>query len=203
MIELQDLTPGGGLRDCIEDIARLRIAVFRDWPYLYDGDFDYERGYLSRFAASDGALCVAAYDGVRMVGASTAMPLAQEHAAITAPFVSAGYDLDRIFYCAETVLLPAYRGRKLYRQFFERREGYARLLSVYDTVVFCGVVRPADHPLRPADDRPLDDIWRRFGYTPQDDLICHFSWKDIDREAATEKPMRFWMKPLEPVHGHR
>ena len=34
----------------LDDVARLRLAVFRDWPYLYEGDADYERDYLGAYA---------------------------------------------------------------------------------------------------------------------------------------------------------
>ena len=34
---------GADLKRTLDDLARLRIEVFRDWPYLYDGDLDYER----------------------------------------------------------------------------------------------------------------------------------------------------------------
>ena len=36
-ITLETLS-GAALLPCLDDVARLRIAVFRDWPYLYDGD---------------------------------------------------------------------------------------------------------------------------------------------------------------------
>ena len=38
MIRIETLTAESGLGERLEDIATLRIAVFRDWPYLYDGD---------------------------------------------------------------------------------------------------------------------------------------------------------------------
>jgi hypothetical protein len=198
MIRIGELTPQTGLEAHIDAIARLRIAVFREWPYLYDGDLDYERRYLSAYVRSAGAICIAAFDGDRMVGASTGMPMTDEHEPIKAPFAAAGYDLGRIYYCAESVLLPEYRGQRIYRQFFEGREARARALGGFDISAFCGVVRPADHPLRPADYTPLDAIWRHFGYAPAEGLVCRFSWKDIDQEAETEKPLQFWLKRLEP-----
>lgn len=198
MIRIEQRTPATGLRDHIDAIARLRIAVFREWPYLYDGDLDYERGYLSRYAESAGAVCVGAYDGDVMVGASTAMPLADEHEPIKAPILAAGIDPGSVYYLAESVLLPPYRGRGIYRSFFDGREGHARALGRYRMTVFCGVARPPDHPLRPQNDRPLDKIWRHFGYSPRDDLVCRFSWKDIDEAEASEKSLRFWMKQLDP-----
>ena len=41
---------GPEIASVINDLARLRVAVFRDWPYLYDGDAAYEREYLARYA---------------------------------------------------------------------------------------------------------------------------------------------------------
>lgn len=34
---------GAALIEHISDLASLRIEVFRDFPYLYDGDFEYEK----------------------------------------------------------------------------------------------------------------------------------------------------------------
>ena len=115
------LTPESGLAEHIDDIAGLRLRVFRDWPYLYDGNLEYERRYLADFAAAPDAVCVAAFDGETMIGASTGMPLADEHDEIKAPFIGASIPLNNIFYCAESVLLSDYRGRGLYRQFFDVR----------------------------------------------------------------------------------
>ena len=39
MVEVRALT-GAELEAHLDDVARLRIAVFRDWPYLYDGTLD-------------------------------------------------------------------------------------------------------------------------------------------------------------------
>ena len=39
-MELRTLT-GRALDAVLDDLARLRIKVFADFPYLYDGDFAY------------------------------------------------------------------------------------------------------------------------------------------------------------------
>lgn len=194
-LRLETLTGTAAIAGAIDDLARLRIAVFRDWPYLYDGTLAYETEYLSAFAASPGAILVAAYDGGEMVGASTGLPLAHEHDDFVAPVAAAGYDVGRVFYCAESVLLPRCRGRGAYRAFFARREAHARAGS-FATAVFCGVVRPDDHPARPTGFTPLDDTWRRFGYTPLDGAVAHYGWTDIGETEETRKPMQYWIKSL-------
>lgn len=94
----------------LSELAELRISVFRDFPYLYDGSLDYEMDYLATYTRCAHSLCVLALEGNRVVGASTGLPLAEEVAEFTAPFAAAGLDTSRIFYCAESVLLPDYRG---------------------------------------------------------------------------------------------
>lgn len=69
MVEVRSLT-GAALDAALDDVARLRIAVFRDWPYLYDGSLDYERRYLESYRASDTAVVVGAFDGAQLIGAA-------------------------------------------------------------------------------------------------------------------------------------
>ena len=54
---------GAEIKAVMPELARLRMIVFRDWPYLYDGTLDYEEEYLAKFAAAPGAVCVVARDG--------------------------------------------------------------------------------------------------------------------------------------------
>lgn len=198
MLSVQRLS-GEQMRARLEDLAALRIAVFRDWPYLYEGTMAHEREYLPRYArARTGTLVVAkdvTRDGEVIVGASTALGLDEEEDFVRRPFVEAGMDLSAIFYFGESVLLPQYRGQGMGVRFFEEREAAAREHG-YRQAAFCGVVRPEDHPARPADYQPLDAFWGRRGYVRRPDLVATFSWRDIGETDESEKPMVYWMKTL-------
>ena len=180
----------------IDDLARLRIEVFRAFPYLYEGSLDYEQNYLSTYASSPESLFVLAFDGESVVGVSTGMPMDHETEAFRKPFVEGGWNPARIFYFAESVLLPRYRGQGIGVRFFEEREAYARRLGRFDHCCFCAVERPADHPLRPADYVPLHAFWTRRGYVHHPELRTEFSWRDIGEREESAKPMSFWMKEL-------
>lgn len=184
------------LEAALDDVARLRITVFRAFPYLYDGDFDYEREYLQTYRDSLGAVLVGAFDGDRLVGAATGAPMEDHAGDFTAAFADTGHVLTEIFYCAESVLLPEYRGRGIGHRFFDLREAHGRALGRRFSA-FCGVVRPADHPLRPEGYAPLDPFWRKRGYAPLAGAVAQFRWKDIDQDDETAKPLQFWMRSLE------
>lgn len=189
------MVAGEALRRHIADLARLRISVFREFPYLYDGTEAYERQYLDTYIASGDAMALLVFDGDAVVGASTGIPMANESGEFKQPFIEQGMDPRRVFYCGESVLLPAYRGQGIYKAFFTAREAVAAS-GGFEVITFCGVVRAPDHPLRPADYVPLDPVWRHFGYTAHPELVAHFDWKDIDCDGETSHPMMFWLKDL-------
>lgn len=186
---------GRAIEGYLGALAELRIAVFQEYPYLYLGDLEYERRYLASYAAGEAGLVVLAKDGERVVGASTALPLAQHSDDVVPPLERAGYPARSVYYLGESVLEPAYRGRGLGRAFFEHRERRARELG-FRVAAFCAVDRPADHPRRPPGYRGHDALWASCGFQRRPDLVARFSWRDLGDDAETEKPMTFWLKEL-------
>ena len=183
------------LEAAFDDLARLRIEVFRDFPYLYDGDVDYERRYLAAYVASPAAVVIGAFDDGVLVGAATAAPLADHFSEFAEPFLASGLDPDRFYYFGESVLRAAWRGRGIGVRFFEEREKAATEAG-FSQCVFCAVVRPADHPARPAGYQALDAFWGRRGYARIPGLVTGFSWRDLGEREETVKPMEFWSKRL-------
>lgn len=192
-LTLRSLT-GADLDAHLDGLAALRIAVFRDWPYLYDGDMDYERRYLATYRDSPGAILVGAFDGARLVGAATGTPM-EDHPDFAAALEGTGLALPQVFYCAESVLLPEYRGRGIGHRFFDAREAQARALG-RSHVAFCAVARPEDHPLRPPGARSNEAFWRGRGYAPLPGAFARYSWRDIGQAEETEKPLQVWLRAL-------
>lgn len=185
---------GEALIQYIPELARLRIEVFHDFPYLYDGDLAYEEKYLQTYINCPESVIVLAFDGDKIIGASTAIPLKYETAEVKKPFIEHCYDPDQVFYCGESVLNKNYRGLGIGVKFFEQREAHAEDLGGFRHITFCCVERPVDHPRRPADYVPLDKFWNKRGYFKHPELKTTYTWKDLDDETETPKPMTFWLK---------
>lgn len=187
---------GADIAPFIDDLARLRIAVFRAFPYLYEGSLDYEKTYVATYARSPGSVFVLALDEGKVVGAATGLPMADETDEFKRPFLANGYDPARIFYFGESVLMPAYRGQGIGVRFFEEREAHARRLGGLDLCAFCAVERPADHPARPADYQPLNAFWGKRGFIHHPELKTDYVWRDVGEVQETAKPMSFWLKEI-------
>jgi GNAT superfamily N-acetyltransferase len=186
---------GPDLLPLLPALARLRVTVFRDWPYLYEGDEAYERDYLRAYAEKPGAAVVACLAGEEVVGAATCQPMAETHDEVKDAFLGRGLDPRRFCYFGESVLLSAWRGRGAGVRFFTERETHARRLGLpYAT--FCGVERDPKDPRRPPGYQPLNAFWRKRGYTHYPDLACTLSWREVGAAEETPHRLSFWIKPL-------
>lgn len=187
---------GASLGDLLPDLARLRIEVFREYPYLYEGDLAYEERYLAGFGASRDAVIVAAFAGGRLVGAATAAPLATQPETFREPLVRGGVAVEECFYFGESVLLPEFRGRGIGHEFFDEREAHARAFEEVRSAVFCAVVRPEDHPERPEGYRPLDRFWEKRGYEPLPGVVGRLDWPEVGGARPVEHEMQYWLRRL-------
>ncbi|WP_043363649.1 GNAT family N-acetyltransferase [Belnapia sp. F-4-1] len=184
---------GSAARAALPALTRLRITVFAEWPYLYDGDAGQEEAYLATLVGGRDAAVVIAWDGAEPVGMATCQPMRDSYATVREAFCRRGLDPARFCYFGESVLLPAFRGQGIGVGFFHAREAHARRVGLGATA-FCSVVRNANDPRQPRDHVPLDGFWRRRGYAPRPDLSCIFHWREHGDAAETPHALGFWVK---------
>lgn len=189
------LVSGREISDYLSQIAKLRIKVFREFPYLYEGDLEYEKKYLSRYVNASHSLCILVFDQADLVGMSSCLPLNEEEDEIKKPFLDAGINIDHSFYFGESILDSRYRGKGIGKDFFKLREEHA--LKIYPNLTrcaFCAVQREADHPLRPKEYRDLGQFWHSQGYVLNKSLVLRYKWKDINKKSEDAKTLVFWEK---------
>jgi ribosomal protein S18 acetylase RimI-like enzyme len=184
---------GKEIQDYIDDIARLRIQVFREFPYLYDGDLQYEKVYLNKFSSVSEARAVIAMDGSKVVGSFTGLPMKNEGQEIIAqlPFDK----VNEAFYLSEIVLDKTYRGKKIGGNLLLKLEEEVIKSKLYNRFYFATIVRPNDHPLKPNDYNSLDGMWLKNNYTPTP-YTCSLAWKEIGEKNESFKELRIWEKEI-------
>lgn len=186
--------PGGELAPWLDAVGGLRIRVFREYPYLYDGTLEYERDYLRVYQdCADSRIVLVTDDRGELIGATTCLPLAAESEEFRKPFSEVGLPVEEYLYLGESVVLPEWRGKGLGREFFARREAHAARLGL-QRMAFCAVDRPEDHAQRPEGYQPLDGFWGGMGYEKQPHVRAEFSWKETGEAEESPKTLTFWIK---------
>lgn len=154
----------------IKDLAYLRMEIFQEYPYLYQGNLDDEK---------------------KVVGASIVLPLVHETSNLQSPFETLEFQKNQILYLDRSVLLSAYRGYGIGYQFFNYREAHAQKLGL-STMTLCSVQRAQNHPMRSEGYRSHHTFWKSRGYIERSDIPTQFFWRDLNNQEETAKTMRFW-----------
>lgn len=194
MITSQLLT-GTAIADVLSDLDTLRLDIFREYPYLYEGRLVDELNYLATYATAPDACVIFAYDGGSVIGAASGVPLVHEDTQMPDAFVGTSLPLEELYYVGELLFRPAYRNCGLGRKLLVRMERHIRSLSGYNMLTCATVERPDDHPLRPHDYIPITRFLARTGYVRLPGVTTHFTWCETDGDKR-DHPMQFWIKDL-------
>ena len=192
---------GSGLKPYLHSIAKLRMEVFKDYPYFENPDLNQELQYLRKISSSKESIAVLIFDNTTLVGVSLGSPLEIEDPALHRPFKERNLNSAAYFYFGDSALLKGYRGRGIGHHFFDQREGHVTKLKRYKHICFCSVLRPEDDERIPSDYLPLDDFWKKRGYVKHPEMLALLSWKDIGRNKPSVKPLVFWIKNLPTRKG--
>ncbi|HEY2811395.1 MAG TPA: hypothetical protein VGJ00_08420 [Rhabdochlamydiaceae bacterium] len=185
------------IADLIPEIAKLRIEVFPEYPFLYIGDYEYEKRYLKKFLTMKNAIVVCAFDNDVLIGISTGYPFIYEAQNLQELFRSAHRNPEEYFCFGESVLRKTYRGLGIGKQFFDHREVHVQKLNRYKHICFYTVLRPLHDPKRPPDYRALSPFWNSRGFVEHPELIGTVSYQEIGETDETPKKMVFWIKDLQ------
>lgn len=197
-VHVETLT-GSRKTQVLPELSKLRCRVFREWPYLYEGDPAAEARYLEAFAQSDESVIVVACEDNTIVGMATAAPLSSHTPEFVPLFRKHGFDSERVFYFGESVLLASHRGQGIGHAFFDHREQAARTSRSsgwFQVAAFCAVVREANDCRRPAEARSLEPFWKKRGYIPVPGMIGNYDWSELGASEETPHPMQFWQARL-------
>lgn len=177
----------------LDDIARLRITIFREFPYLYEGSLAYEKEYLAKFSRSKESVTILAKDQEEVIGVFTGLPLHLEDETITRSIPQEKL-LDS-FYFSELLLLKAYRKQGIGKNLLQQMETIIKQKSVYQRIVFASILREENHPLKPLEYYSMDNAWKKYGYSKTTDT-CQILWKEINQSEETPKTLAIWEKVL-------
>jgi GNAT superfamily N-acetyltransferase len=188
------LLTGTAIEGALDDLATLRLEIFKEYPYLYQGQRSDELDYLGTYVEAPDASVVLAYDGNTAAGAVTGMPLVQD-ARMLAAFTGAAFPLSQVYYIGELLFRPEYRNSGLGQKLLAVLENHIGSLGSYSKLTCATVERPDDHPIRPHDYIPITRFLARTGFARLSGVTTSFEWLETDG-IKRDHPMQFWIKDL-------
>jgi GNAT superfamily N-acetyltransferase len=188
-----EILNGNGIKNYIDELGRFRIEIFKEFPYLYEGDLEYERKYLSRYPESPEGILILTKDTRGLIGACTGIPLQDEDTEFVKPFQTV--NIEEIFYIGEVMVRADSRGKGLGTMLLSKMLDLITG-SRFKTACFYTVDRGINHPLRPNNYNSSESLWKRFGFVKDPEKLVYFRWKDLGHSTKTDKPMNVWIKKL-------
>ena len=193
--EIQTLL-GRDAQKHIRDLARLRMEVFKEYPYLYEGSLKEESKYLESFLENESNLLILATYNGEVIGASTAYPLSGADLKIQEALSAFDQKVERFFYFGESVLKKEFRGHGIGQRFFDERQCWASQNPEVQYLAFCAVERDADDPKKPIDYRTPYFLWKRNGFRKHEEVYTYFEWPELGQNTNSSHKMTFWIKEL-------
>lgn len=184
---------GSDMEKALDGLAALRIQVFQEWPYLYEGNLEHEKNYIKTFAKLKHAALIGAFDHEKLVGAATCSALVEQDEWVLKAFEGSQLDLQTLFYFGESVLDQSYRGLGLGHVFFDERERFARQFEHITTSCFCAVERSDEDPRKPAEYRNLHKFWRSRGYSRAENIKANLQWPEGQTKEMCSHNLQFWL----------
>ena len=163
------IATGHHTQEYINDVATLRLLVFREYPYLYDGDRRTELDYPNGYSSNENSILVIAKDGEKIVGAISGKPLLETEEAFLVPFAQQRLPVQGIFYLGEIMLLKEYRGQGVGSQLYRRFEDVVKQKEKYQKMAILEIVREDQDPRKPKSYIPGHEFWRKLGYIEHPD----------------------------------
>ena len=186
---------GNEVTPFLSTIARLVINTFKEYPYLHQDDLLSLVEFLKMYSECPESTVLLVIDDNNIVGISSAIPTRFDSTKFQKPFLDNGIDVNEVYYLGDSILLPSYRGKKIYRDFFNKREMAAADFG-YSICAFVSVERPLNDPRRPKNYFSLEETWLRYGYQKYPELTIEQEWVDVGDTKPSKKNFVYWLKYL-------
>lgn len=177
----------------LDQLAELRMEIFRAYPYFYEGNAAEEKKYLQAYAHSAESFFVVCRVAGKITGMVSGLPLRDARREVwTTP---SPLSIERIFYLGEILVLEEYRGSGLGKILYERFEQAVKARGIYEKIAFKEIVLTPGDPRRPETYVSLDSFWEQRGYVKHPELRQQMAWPESGGKEVVHT-LVFWIKEL-------
>jgi GNAT superfamily N-acetyltransferase len=187
---------GQEIQPYIDQVASLRVSIFREYPYLSEGNLQSEKSYLEMYSHAQNGIFLLAVEGEKVVGVLTGISLVEAATLLQNVFLKRKIPVDPFFYLGDIMVVKEYRNKGVGRRLYERLEKHVRERTSYRQIFFSEIHRSESDPRRPKDYTSADQFWEKLGFVKHPELVTYFPWKEVGGSHETPHTMITWIKIL-------
>lgn len=192
---------GYTISNYVFEVAKFRIKYFRDFPYFYDGNLEYELNYLKGYSEDEKSILIIIRNSQKeIVAVSTGIPLITKSDILSDAeiiFSKNGFNPRLYYYYGEVILDYSVRSQGLTRLIYDDQDKYAQKHG-FESIAVATVVREAKDS-RNVNLAPNSDyVWRKLGFIVTT-MTFNCIWPTIQLDGTTidcENEMVFWIKDV-------
>lgn len=179
---------GAEINAVLNDLAALRIRIFREYPYRYEGKMDYEQKYLQYYGADkDGLVVLLRNADGTAIGAATGLPARGNWSDDSLKVFG-----NDAYYWGEFILDRNYRGKGCGSRLYKAMSAEISKLG-YTTIGIYMIVTSPDDPARPADYLDMSDFARNHGFTKIPGATEEWEWVPLGETVAKPHTLQAWI----------
>lgn len=193
---------GSNIHKYLTEVATFRIKYFRDFPYFYDGNLDYEMNYLKGYTEDEKSILIIIRNSKNdIIAVSTGVPLITTSDILSKAetvFSQSGLNPKDFYYYGEVILDYSVRSKGLTRLIYNEQELHARKFG-FSSITIATVIRDPTDPRNVDRVASSDLVWKKLGFT-QTNIEFNYNWPTLQIDGKTvdcENKMIFWAKYLE------
>ena len=194
---------GKDMEPMIEMLAEFRLRYFHEFPYLYAGTVEGEKGHLAEYLANPSTRLLIAKDDENVVGVGIGTLLSTEKdilEQISEACERQGINPTEFFYFGEMIFTPEYRGRGVGKRMLDMLKNAG---SDQGATRFCflAVDRDANDPRRPNGQVDSGAIFQKFGFRKTSIQVV-FDWPTVPLSKPPTRCLCGWMRKLDELAGN-
>ena len=180
----------------LEKLAGLRIAFYRNYPYLYEGNLSDEMAYLSMYSNSENSLLAIAKKEEEIVGIASGLPMLESKEENKRLYAEKQIPGEHVFYLGEVVLSQEYQNTDVQERIYQQFEKAVIDLQKYHTIAVCEIERDPQDPKKPISTFSSEIQWENRGFFKQPELYTMDAWKDVGDLEKSNHALVFWNKVI-------
>ena len=169
------MVTGKAINDCFEAIATLRLMVFSEYPYCYQGSFEDEQKHFGQYTCHEDRSLAVLFEKNQIIGLSTRIPAASALPLLgraVPELERRGVNIEQHYYVIESMIKQAFRGKKRGQLLYQEHEVFIRRRG-YQTN--CLLTLATESTITSVEKKPFTSLWHWLGFK-KTAIQTSFTW---------------------------